>query len=416
MIKLLHTADWHIGQSFFGFDRTKEHEHFLAWLAGQIKKLEIDVLLIAGDVFDTANPSAAAQRMLYRFIRKVITENSNLQIIIIAGNHDSAARLEAPSPLLEEMNTMVKGVVTKVSGKVDLENLIIPLRNKEGEEEGLCLAVPFLRQGNYPAVDTSGNPYAEGVKKFYEEITTLALTKKKSNQCLVAMGHLQSIGAEIAEKDASEKMIIGGLEAVSPAAFANEIQYTALGHIHKAQRVGGKENIRYAGSPLPMSFAEKNYKHGVEYIVIDKGELLSVEKLRYEPSIKLLSLPPSEPVSAQEVLSMLRALPEDGDPELTPYLQILVMLEEPEPMLRMEIEEALSGKHARLTRIVSSYRKSTGIMITEEIPALGLSEMNPREIVKSTFAKTYGAEIPDELLQLFDEAHQAVFIDSDINQ
>ena len=109
-MKLLHTADWHLGQTFFEYDRRDEHIRFLNWLREQLRELDIDVLLIAGDIFDSPNPSAESQRLYYTFLREVTQENPSLQIIIIAGNHDSAARLEAPNPLLEGMNVSVRGV------------------------------------------------------------------------------------------------------------------------------------------------------------------------------------------------------------------------------------------------------------------------------------------------------------------
>ncbi len=112
-MKIIHTADWHIGQTFFGHDRKREHAIFFEWLRGQVKKQEADLLLIAGDVFETANPSAEAQKTYYTFLRDITAENPNLQIIITAGNHDSAARLEAPAPLLDTMNISVRGVVKR---------------------------------------------------------------------------------------------------------------------------------------------------------------------------------------------------------------------------------------------------------------------------------------------------------------
>ena len=148
MIRILHTADWHLGQTFFGYDRTQEHEHFLDWLAGVLTKNKIDVLIVAGDVFDVSNPSAASQRMFYRFIHRVTTENPRLQLVVVAGNHDSAARLESPLPLLQEMRTEIKGIVRKQNGKIDYEHLLVELKNAAGEVEPLCLAVPFSRQGD----------------------------------------------------------------------------------------------------------------------------------------------------------------------------------------------------------------------------------------------------------------------------
>lgn len=119
-------------------------------------------MIIAGDVFDVSNPSAASQSMYYQFIYRVTVENPNLQIVIVAGNHDSAARLEAPLPLLQAMRTEVRGVVRKLEGgEIDYDHLIVELKNRKGEVELLCMAVPFLRQGDYPVVQMEGNPYAE---------------------------------------------------------------------------------------------------------------------------------------------------------------------------------------------------------------------------------------------------------------
>ena len=142
-LKIIHTADWHLGQTFFGYDRDEEHEAFLSWLIDILTLRQTDVLLIAGDVFDVANPSAAAQRRFFRFLREANRCNPQLQIVIIAGNHDSAARLEAPIPLLEELNTSIVGAVPRTDlCKIDFDSLLIPLYNKEGKREAICLAVP----------------------------------------------------------------------------------------------------------------------------------------------------------------------------------------------------------------------------------------------------------------------------------
>ena len=405
MIRILHTADWHLGQTFFGYDRT--HEHFLDWLAGVLTKNKIDVLIVAGDVFDVSNPSAASQRMFYRFIHRVTTENPRLQLVVVAGNHDSAARLESPLPLLQEMRTEIKGIVRKQNGKIDYEHLLVELKNAAGEVEALCLAVPFLRQGDYPVVETEGNPYAEGVKELYARLLKYALKKRTDGQALVAVGHLLATGSEIAEKDHSERIIIGGLESVPPESFPEQIVYTALGHIHKAQRVSGRENIRYAGSPLPMSFAEKHYHHGVVKVTLDEGWAVEIEKLEYTPLVRLLSIPATEAAAPDEVLDELRGLelPED---EPMPYLEVKVKLSEPEPMLRQQVEEILEGKPVRLARIVSFYRQAAEGSVEEEVLTAGLQEMNPLQIVKATFENSYQTEMPEELVNLFQEACRTI--------
>ena len=407
MIRILHTADWHLGQTFFGYDRTEEHEAFLDWLAGEILRQEIDALIIAGDVFDVSNPSAASQSIYYRFIYRVTAENPNLQIVIVAGNHDSAARLEAPLPLLQAMRTEVRGVVRKLEGGVvDYDHLCVELKNRQGEVELLCMAVPFLRQGDYPVVQTEGNPYAEGVRELYTQLLRRLWKRRKPNQAILAIGHLQATGSEIAEKDYSERTVIGGLECVSPEAFPEQIAYTALGHIHKAQRVSGRENVRYAGSPIPMSFAEKHYHHGVVMVAFDGGCAVDIRRIECPKSIPLISVPSGEPELPEKILEMLGGLPETEG--TAPYLEVKVLLEEPEPMLRQEIEDVLADKNYRLARIVSSYRTGAENVEKEETDwKKGLQEMSPLQIAQSAFEKIYQSEMPEDLVDLFQEAYLA---------
>ena len=407
MIRILHTADWHLGQTFFGYDRAGEHEVFLNWLAGEIREREIDALIIAGDVFDVSNPSAASQSLYYHFIYRVTAENPTLQIVIVAGNHDSAARLEAPLPLLQAMRTEVRGVVRKSDdGEIDYDHLTVELKNRDGEVELLCMAVPFLRQGDYPTVPTEGNPYAEGVRELYTQLLQRLWKRRKENQSILAIGHLHAIGSEIAEKDYSERTVIGGLECVSPDAFSEQIAYTALGHIHKAQRVSGRENVRYAGSPIPMSFAEKHYHHGVVEVTFDGGCAVDIMRVECPRLIPLMSVPNGEPASPEIVLEILKELPVTEG--AAPYLEVKVLLDEPEPMLRQEVEEALADKNYRLARIVSTYRNETGNAEKEnENWKRGLQEMSPLQIAQSAFEKIYQVEMPEELTDLFQEAYLA---------
>lgn len=392
-MRLLHTADWHIGQTFFEYDRKAEHLQFLVWLKNQVKELKVDVLLIAGDVFDSPNPSAESQKMYYRFLREVTTENPDLQIIIIAGNHDSSARLEAPNPLLEDMNITVRGVVKRNDdGDIDFNHLVIPLN-----KGGFCLAVPYLRQGDYPDSET----YAQGVKAMYEAIFEHVKDEKR---LIVAMGHLQATGSEISENDRSERTVIGGLECVSPDSFAKEIAYTALGHLHRGQLVSGRENVRYAGSPLPMSFAEKNNKQGV--MLIEINESTKIERILFDAPVKLLSIP-AEPLSLTGVLDRIAELPNGELTETSPYLEVKVLITEPEPSLRHQIEEALKTKSVRLARIaaVTPMREANDTVITYE----ELQTINPMDMANNIFKRKYGGEdMPETMRSLLQVVIQEV--------
>ncbi|MDR2926694.1 MAG: exonuclease SbcCD subunit D C-terminal domain-containing protein [Cytophagaceae bacterium] len=387
-MKIIHTADWHIGQTFFDYDRKAEHAKFFEWLRQQVQNQQADVLLIAGDVFDTPNPSAESQRMYYRFLRDITAENPSLQIIIVAGNHDSAARLEAPNSLLESMNISVRGIVKRTDeGEIDFNHLIIPL-----DKGGCCLAVPYLRQGDYPYAET----YAQGVQKMYEMLYEFV---KNKNQPVIAMGHLQATGSEISENDRSERTVIGGLETVSPDSFNSAIAYTALGHLHCAQRVSRRENVRYAGAPLPMSFAEKNNKHGVTLIEITDST--RIERIEFDVPTQLLSIP-ATPMPLCDVIIELAALPEGQINETSPYLEVKILITEPEPSLRHTVEEALKTKSVRLARIaaVVPKRETEMAAITFE----QLQTINPMAIAEDIFRRKYGSEeMPEKMKTLLQE-------------
>lgn len=253
-------------------------------------------------------------------------------------------------------------------------------------------------------VQTEGNAYAEGVRELYTQLLQRLWQRRKETQSILAVGHLQATGSEIAEKDYSERTVIGGLECVPPDAFPEQIAYTALGHIHKAQRVSGRENVRYAGSPLPMSFAEKHYRHGVVMVTFAEGRAVEMERMECPRTVPLVSIPKGEAEPAEAVLELLRNLPDTEG--VAPYLEVKVLLEEPEPMLRQEIEEVLADKAYRLARIVSTYRKEELVVEKEENDwKRGLQDMSPLQIAQSAFEKIYQTEMPMELTDLFQEAY-----------
>jgi len=260
MLKVLHTADWHIGQTFHDYDRSHEHGQFLQWLAGTIQSKEIDLLLISGDVFDGPNPTTTSVNLWYSFLANASKVMPNLQIIVTAGNHDSAARLEAPNPFFEFYNIRIVGNVQQLpDGNFDYEKLLIPIKNVEGETKAWCIAIPYLRPGDYPLVPGATSQYAEGVTALYKEAYAYALKIQQPGQAIIAMGHLHTLGTERCGNDKNERLIMGGIEYVPASAFHEGLAYTALSHIHKAQAIGGNEHIRYSGSPIPMSFSEINY-------------------------------------------------------------------------------------------------------------------------------------------------------------
>ena len=385
-MKIIHTADWHLGQTFYGYDRSREHAAFLDWLHDTLLATEADLLLIAGDVFDSPNPSAQAQRMFYTFLTRITCANRNLQIVITAGNHDSAARLEAPNSLLDVFNTTVSGVVHFADGAIDYERMIVPL--KKG---GCCLAVPYLRHSDLPDADT----YVEGVTMLYSELYRIADSRGYSP--IIAMGHLQASGAEISVGDSSEYAIIGGLEGIAPK-FVNEgIAYMALGHLHKAQRVAHKENVRYSGAPLPMSFAERDNTQSVTQVTID-GNGCNIEKIVFDVPVKLKSIP-AKPQPIEDVLKALAELPDGETDEKSPYLEVNVLVKSVDPTLRLQIEEAVAGKAVRLVRIQSTSATAATENAQSPLTYDDFKRKDPSEIVQDIYKRLCNEEMPLHLIE-----------------
>ncbi|SFI53791.1 exonuclease SbcCD subunit D [Parapedobacter indicus] len=409
-MNILHTADWHLGQLFYEYDRTYEHQQFLDWLVQTLQREEVDVLLISGDVFDLSNPSAATIRQFYTFLNRAIRACPDIQVVITAGNHDSASRLESPKPLLESSNIHIIGVIERDNkGTIDYDKLIIPLV-KDGNVRAWCLAVPFLRMGDYPVLADCDNPYAEGVEALYRNLCQTVKSRCQTGQALIAMGHLHAKGAETSDLDKVERLIMGGVECIAASAFPDELAYVALGHIHKAQRLGGKEHIRYAGSPLPMSFSEINYKHQVILFTLEEGQATRPRSIEIPVTVPLLRVPTAHS-RVGEVLLALRQLPVaiGKDRSTAPYLQVSVLLDAPEPGLRHKIEQALVDKYVRLARIDTRYPMQKDLATAEQIQQPDpLQTLKPVDIFKQVYESRYANEVPSVLIELFNEVAQHV--------
>ncbi len=409
-MKILHTADWHIGQLFHEYDRTYEHQQFLNWLVQTLHEEQVDTLLVSGDVFDSSNPSAAAIKMFYTFLNRAVKINPSLQIIITAGNHDSASRLESPKPLLESSNIHIIGIVEKdETGNIDYGKLIIPLKDKQGNIKVWCMAVPFLRMGDYPVIADCSNPYAEGVAKLYKEAYQCALNKIQDGQSVICMGHLHTQQAEKTGMDDFERLIMGGVECIAAAAFHEDIKYVALGHIHKAQMIGGKDHIRYCGSPIPMSFSELNYKHQVIVFELQEGKLNNLDAIEVPITIPLLRVPSRHSIFS-EVLTALEQLPPISDhSDLAPYVEVCVLLDSPEPALRFKIQSVLDGKNARLAKINVKYpgalpsEKNGSNIVNDK-----LQELQPSDIFSKIYLSRYNNPVPEPIRELFNQVAQEV--------
>lgn len=410
-MRIIHTSDWHLGNTFHEFSRDDEHRHFMQWLLGQLETLQPDALLIAGDLFDNVNPSASSQRVYYEFLASVAERFPGLQVVVIAGNHDSAQRLEAPNDFFELFNITVRGTVPRdAEQNVDYGRLIVPLVSRTNPQERVfCAAVPYLRPGDYPR----GMSLSDSMNDFFSRVAAAAEACRTKNEPLVLMAHFYATGAEIAE-NSSERIWVGGQEGVEADALGKTWSYVALGHIHKRQCVAGESTVRYSGSILPMSFAEKNYRHGVECLDISPEGTCTRAFLEYMPTHPLCSLPEEGPLPLEEVISLLHDLPgrrASSDEAVWPYLEIKVLLDKVDPQMNIKIQQALRHKAVRFCCLRVFYNEPEIKGGPLEDGYTDLNNVSALDVAKAIYKSRYHVDLPVELEDLFNQAYAAALKD-----
>lgn len=398
-MRLFHTSDWHLGQSLHGQERDFEHACFLDWLLGQLHLRQPDALLIAGDIFDTVNPPVKAQERLYDFIVQAHEQQPKLQIVMIAGNHDSGSRIELPAALMRRLRTHALGRVQWLDeGQLDADRLLIPLTNSRGKVAAWCLALPFLRAAEVTGPQL-GDDYLQGITQVHQQLIGAAQKKRKKDQALIAISHAHMAGGAVSE-DSERSLIIGNAEALPAKLFDKSISYVALGHLHKPQKVNREDRIRYSGSPIPLSFAEISYPHQVLEVEFQGSELVSVEA---RPVPRAVALQRVGPAPLGELLEQLAELPVIDlldDPNRQPWLEVRVRLDEPQPDLRQQIEGALHGKAVRLVRISTEYA-GKGPAEDDDQEFVELAQMTPQDLFSRAWEQAYGNPADEQALADF---------------
>jgi DNA repair protein SbcD/Mre11 len=407
-MRVIHTSDWHLGQELHGFDRSVEHKVFLEWLADQLLNLNTDTLIVTGDVYDTVNPPVPAQQRLYQFLRRALAENPSLQIVLIGGNHDSAARLELPKHLIDARRIHLIGGMPRRDGRTLPARTLIELRNKAGAPCAVCAAVPYLRQGDLPTVGVSESP----LKKLYREVIEAA-NAVRGDLPLIVTGHLHISGGAVSELS-ERRIVIGDEEAITSDIFPSSVAYVALGHLHKPQSIAGQTLIRYAGSPFPMSVAEKVYQHSIVVIDFDETGGMKTNLVRTPRPVAFYRVPTiGAPLDIVE--DELRRLDLDDPGEhCRPFLEVAVQLDGAEPELRQRIEAALEGKPVRLTRIVRQTEGQGGALTDAVEGNTALDELEPAHVFARRHAEEYGVEPPDDLKRAFNEVIIGVLSPNDV--
>lgn len=302
-MRIIHTSDWHLGQYFFTKTRAQEHQQFLDWLLAQIREQQVDAVIVAGDIFDTGSPPSYARELYNRFV--VAIRDTQCQLIILGGNHDSVATLNESKSLLACLNTTV---IANVHTETPQAPII--LYQKNHTPGALLCAIPYLRprdminsKSGQSGADKQG-ALKEAIADYYQRQYQAALDLRKQlnvNIPIIATGHLTTIGASVS--DSVREIYIGTLEAFNATLFP-PFDYIALGHIHRPQRVNKSDHIRYSGSPIPLSFDESAQQKSVCLIDFEQDKLAEMTLLPI-PEFQLLRTLSG---SLQEIATQLEKL------------------------------------------------------------------------------------------------------------
>lgn len=374
-MKLLHTADWHLGARLVERDRLAEHEAFVDWLIGVLRAERIDALLLSGDVFDAANPPLEAVRLYYDFIKR-LADLKTVKSVITGGNHDSASHLNAPRELLRRFDVNVFGHAG--ANVVDLDDAVVA-------------AVPFLRERDLrqsSAGETMGDVQSQvraAIRAHYaaqlEASRALA-----QGRLVIAMGHLTVLGATTS--DSERDIHVGNLGAVGADVFAG-FDYTALGHLHRPQKVAGLDSVRYSGSPIALSFSEAADAKSV--VVLDtqgmKIEILPV------PQTRALVRPVVNRATLEAELAKVPA---------GAWAEVTMKLDAPEADLDRQVRD-LAGTRFEVLKVLAELPVSDQPAWQPTGPAL--NELQPRQVFRELLKEKQieGEELSvvfDELLAL----------------
>ena len=372
-MRILHTSDWHLGQHFIGRSRQAEHQAFLTWLVQQVSTLNIDAIIVAGDIFDTATPPSYARELYNQFI--VELQGSRCQLIILGGNHDAAAVLNESKNLLHYLNTRVVA-----SSSEDLTQQLILLHNQQKQPAALLCAIPFLRardllqsQSGQSARDKQLG-LQQAIAQHYQQLYALAQgynTEHKLQLPIIMTGHLTTVGVSTSES--VRDIYIGTLDAFPADAFPTA-DYIALGHIHQSQQLKASTDIRYSGSPIALSFDEAKAQKQL-WLLEFNGSEKTVSSVPVPCFQQLCSIKTSLADMPKNVQQALQGVSEGG----TLWLELVVSETDAYLTdLQQRVEQLLQGLPVQLLRLRRQRSSQAGGLTTPVQQSL--SELTPEQV------------------------------------
>ncbi len=401
-MRILHTSDWHLGQHFMGKSRQAEHQALIAWLLTEVEKQAVDAVLIAGDIFDSGTPPSYARELYSQLVVRL--HEAGVALLLLGGNHDSVATLGESRELLVRLGATV---VAAASADAAAQVVVLPLRN--GEPGCIVCAIPFIRPRD--VLQSQAGQSAEdkqlslqtAIQAHYNGVFTAAsacqaeLTSQLGRKLpLLATGHLTTVGASTSES--VREIYVGALEAFPTTAFP-PADYIALGHIHRPQKVGGLEHIRYCGSPLPLSFDEAKQQKEVLLVDLNADGLQAVTALPVPRFQGLASINGNLATLAGPI----GAAAAEGTFERPTWLEVTVAEDDYLADLPARIEALTAGWPVEVLRIRRQRGNAVASLLTEAQETL--DELSPHEVFARRLQQE---ELSDELQLALNERYRSI--------
>jgi DNA repair protein SbcD/Mre11 len=411
-MRILHTADWHLGASIEGVSLIEEQRRFLEWLLKLIAERQIDALVVSGDVFDLAHPPAEAQSLYYQFLARLASLKPPCAAVITAGNHDSAKRLEAPRELLDALSIRVVGALPT---EANYKALLVPLRSAGGEVAAVVAAVPYVheyRLGISPA-GRSAEELAVDMRtafgSLYGRLASM-IGDRWPDVPAVAMGHL-TVGSGVCADDFNQPIHqVGTIDALPATIFGAGWSYVALGHVHRAYPAGGS-SVWYSGTPVAVSMTEGATPRYVRVVEFQRNALQEEDGWEGTPGGAMrqesIAVPCWRTLLAvsgteSEVLAEIRSAKWEGD--LEPLLRAEILVESRDVGLEERLRNAVAALPEPRPRIVAVHQRriAPANAPTDATPP-ELHQLSPDEVFAALHRARLGGEPTEELMMAFRE-------------